>query len=257
MKTVLITGGTGGIGSNIVKFLLKTNNKVIIWAREEKKFNTLCTQLTKEELNNLTFDSIDVSDKDKVKEGTQKLDTLDILINTAGCLLPIGKTAEVDLDQFKKAVETIFLGTLHACYFTIPLLLNSSKGKIINFSGGGSAYGRENHAAYGCSKTAVVRLTENFSIEYPTLDINVIAPGMHKTPLWKEETFDKEPAQWANMNELIEFIEFLVSDQSNGITGRFLHFKEKGMETLRKAKQDPDLYKLRRVDDFKFSKLKE
>ncbi|OGJ49578.1 hypothetical protein A2335_04245 [Candidatus Peregrinibacteria bacterium RIFOXYB2_FULL_32_7] len=255
MKTVLIIGGAGGIGSFIVKFLLKKNYKVIIWGRSQEKFNILRNQFKLKEVDRIIFDTIDVSDKMRVQEGMQRIKSLDLLINMAGVVWPIGKTAEVNLEQFKTAFEINFFGTLYVCYFAIPLLLKSSQGKIINFAGGGSAYSRENHAAYGCSKTAIVRLTENLSLEYPQLDINIIAPGAHKTPMWQDETFDAKPEQWSNIDELIEFIDFLVSEESNGITGKFLHFKDNRKNMLEKIKQNSDLYTLRRIDDFNFSKI--
>ncbi|MBI5412417.1 SDR family oxidoreductase [Candidatus Peregrinibacteria bacterium] len=256
MKTALITGGAGGIGNPIVKLLSNQGFQVIIWGRDKKKFDSLYSQLSSVETDRIVFHSIDVRDPKQVKEGIQRLKALDTLINMAGVVWPIGKAADVDLEKFKMAFDINFFGTLYACVFAIPLLLKSPAGKIINFAGGGSAYARENHSAYGCSKTAIVRLTENLGLEYPQLDINTLAPGAHKTPMWNDETFDQEPKQWSDMDELIAFIDFLFSDRSKGITGKFLHFKDKIEENSKNFLQNSDLYTLRRIDDFQFFKLK-
>lgn len=252
MKTVLITGGTGGIGSQIVQFLLAKQYRVIIWGRSQTKFDTFESALDKATLEQVTFQTVDVSNHAEVELAFQKINNLDLLINAAGVVWPIGKIAEVDLAKFKASFDINFFGTLNTCHYAIPLLLKSPHGKIINFSGGGSAFARENHAAYGCSKTAVVRLTENLALEYPDIDCNVIAPGAHKTPMWNDETFDQEPKQWANMGELLEFIDFLVSETSNGITGKFLHFKDKRDNMLETIQNNSDLYTLRRIDNFQF-----
>jgi len=253
MKTVVITGGTGGIGSQIVELLLAKNYQVIIWGRSQTKFDMFKSTLNKDSSDQVAFQIVDVSNDTEVEMAFQKIDSLDLLINAAGVVWPIGKTAEIDLAKFKASFEINFFGTLHTCHYAIPLLLKSNHGKIINFSGGGSAFARENHAAYGCSKTAVVRLTENIALEYPAIDCNVIAPGAHKTPMWNDETFDQEPKQWANMDELLEFIAFLISDKANRITGRFLHFKDKRDDILN-LENNADLYTLRRIDNFQFLK---
>jgi NAD(P)-dependent dehydrogenase (short-subunit alcohol dehydrogenase family) len=220
---ILITGATGGIGREI------------------------CRGLTPHKIIALGTKDLDVSNKLQVKNFFSKIKKLDVLINCAGILGPVGKFEENDLKKWVKTVEINFLGTVYTSYFAVPLLKKSRRGKIINFAGGGSAYPRLYHSAYGSSKTAVVRFTETLAQEYPKLDVNVIAPGAYKTKIWNGETYDKEPKKWGDFNRLKKFIKFLVSEKSDGITGKFIHYMDK-WEGFKKSKLSKDVFTLRRVE---------
>lgn len=237
---IVITGATGGIGELLTKHLAEKHH-VVALARDKKK-------LIKLKGKNIKVISIDVTDKQSVKKAFQSINgKVDVLINCAGLLRPVGKLLDNDLDQWKKTIEVNLLGTVYSCYYAIPLLLKSSHGKIINFSGGGSAYPRPYHSAYASSKAAVVRFTETIAMEYPMLDINAIAPGAHKTPMWQDEKHDAEPKQWGDKNQLKSFIDYLISDKSNGISGRFIHYKD-DWKNFKSKKLSKDIYTLRRVE---------
>ena len=220
---ILITGATGGIGENLTKFLAQ-KHQIIAVGRNLQKLKKLQQQLPK----NITIQSVDVSDKNSVKKLFAEIDSLDSLINCAGVMRPVGKLLDNNLDEWKKTLEINLLGTVYTCYFALPKLMQSKFKKIINFAGGGSAYPRSYHTAYGVSKTAVVRFTETLAMEYPLINANVIAPGAYKTNMWKDETHDEEPDKWGDMGHLEKFIEYLLSSKSNGITGKFIHYKMTG-----------------------------
>lgn len=240
---ILITGATGGIGEKLTSHLVK-NNTVTALSR-----NKIALQNLKEKINstNLFTYSVDVSKSNQVQKTLSNFKRLDVIINCAGILDPVGIFLENDLAKWKKTIEVNLLGTVYTCYYGLPLLLKSRRGKIVNFSGGGGAYPRLHHSAYSTSKTAVVRFSEDLAMEYPGLDINAIAPGAHRTDMWKSETYDAEPEQWGDMNRLKEFIDFLVSGKSDGITGKFIHYKD-AWEGFEPEKLSKDIYTLRRVE---------
>lgn len=221
---IFITGSTGGIGSKITKELAKKHS-IIAPAKYE----------------------MDVSKPNEVKKFFSKISQLDAVINMAADLAPLGKFTENNLRLWGKNIDINLMGTVYVCFFAIPLLLESRRGKIINFAGGGSAYPRPFHSAYATSKAALVRFSETIAKEYPQLDINVIAPGAHNTKMWRDETYDPKPKQWADIKHLILFIEFLLSNKSDGISGKFIHYKDEW------AKFNPEISKkdkftLRRIE---------
>lgn len=256
MKHILITGGTGGIGRQLAAAFIAAGHTVTIWARNQKDFDLLVQEVSLPDA--LHFDTVDVSNVQNVASASKKITQLDVLINAAGVLWPVGLFLECSLEQIHTALKTNLLGTLNTCYTLLPLLQrtkSSSRAKIVNFSGGGAGEGRKSHMAYSVSKTGVVRLTENIAIDYPSIDVNVISPGRHNTSLWQNETFDEHPTDWGSMNQLIEFFHFLISDSSNGMTGKFISIKDdwKNPAFIEHAKQNPDFLTLRRIDDFKFT----
>jgi NAD(P)-dependent dehydrogenase (short-subunit alcohol dehydrogenase family) len=255
-KNILITGGAGGIGSHISKRLVEDGHRVIIWGTNHGNFKKLKKTITKNR-DNISFVKVNLSNKKEIKVATKKIDSLDILINAAAVLWPVKPFLESNLIEIKKSLDISMWGTIYACYFIMPILKKSSQGKIINFAGGGAAASRENHLAYSLAKTALVRFTENIYIEYPWVNINIIAPGAHKTNIWKDETFDCEPKKWGDMDRLVDFLRFLIDDKSNSISGRFINYKDdwSKKDFIRKIKNNPEFLTLRRIDDFQFTKL--
>jgi NADP-dependent 3-hydroxy acid dehydrogenase YdfG len=230
---------------------------VIIWGKNPDNFEKL-KKMIKKNMNNISFEKVDISNKKEIELAIKKIDDLDILINAAAVLWPVKPFLKSDLVEIKKSLDISMWGTIYACYFLMPLLKKSKQGKIINFGGGGAAGPRENHMAYSLAKTALVRFTENISIEYPWININIIAPGAHKTNIWKNETFEPEPKNWGNMNQLVDFFRFLVGDESNGISGKFINYKDDWNKKyfIEKMKNDSEFLTLRRIDDFQFTKIK-
>jgi len=248
MKRVLVVGGSGGIGSVLAESLAE-ENQVIVLGRNKTKLDDLVKKVGGKK--NLDVVVSDVTNCRQIEKLFGCLNELDVLINCVARLRPVGLFLDNDLGEWKKTIGVNLLGTVNCCYYALPLLLKSRRGKIINFGGGGAAYGRLGHSAYASSKTAVVRFTETLAMEYPDVDINVIAPGAYKTNMWKDEKMDKEPKKWGDMEKLKRFIGFLVSDKSDGITGKFLHYKD-NWENMDPKKLEDFMFTLRRIDDFKF-----
>ncbi|MFH1900310.1 MAG: SDR family oxidoreductase [Patescibacteria group bacterium] len=244
---ILMTGGSGGIGRELITDLIK-KNKIIVLARNKQKLSALKKIINNK---NLSVIAVDVSKNEEVEKVFKSIDKLDALINTAGVLKPVGKFLDNDLKEWKQAIDINLLGSVYCCYYAMPLLLKARRGKIINFSGGGGAYGRAFHTAYASSKTAIVRFTECLAMEYPKLNINAIAPGAYKTTLWNDETHDDEPSKWGDIEHLRKFINFLLSKDSDGITGKFLHYKD-DWKNLNGQNLKEFMFTLRRIDDYQF-----
>ncbi|MDI6778006.1 MAG: SDR family oxidoreductase [Patescibacteria group bacterium] len=256
-KNIIITGGTGGIGSNISKALVEDGHRVIIWDINPDNFEKLKNTIN-QNIDNISFKKVDIGSRKEVEAVAKKIDYLDILINAAAVLWPVKPFLESNLDEMKKSLDISMWGTIYTCYFLMSVLKKSNQGKIINFGGGGAAGPRENHLAYSLAKTALVRFTENISIEYPEININIIAPGAHKTNIWKDEKHDKEPEKWGDMEQLVDFFRFLVGNESDGISGRFINYRDdwNKKDFLEKIKSDPEFLTLRRIDDFQFTRIK-
>jgi NAD(P)-dependent dehydrogenase (short-subunit alcohol dehydrogenase family) len=158
-------------------------------------------------------------------------------------------------------------GTFFSIRAFYPLLRRAPRrAKVICFSGGGSTSPRPNFAAYGVSKTGVVRLVETLAAEWEKqpLDINAVAPGaifsrMTEQVLARgaaaagqiefERASEQSRDNTAQLGQVLGLIEFLLSSQSDGISGKLISAQWDPWEKLQELKADlnSDLYTLRRI----------
>ena len=211
MKTAIVTGGTGGIGKIIAKALHDTDFQVVLVARHGEALE----QAAKEIGENTKFFACNVTDYLSIEKFFKELPQIDVLVNCAGILGPTEPLSNSSVSDWEQVVNVNLFGTVNCCKAATSKLEQSNPGKIINVSGGGAAFARPLHSAYATSKAGVVRFTEELSQELKNTDINVIAPGAHKTKLWDKEKVDEHPSEWANPEDVVKLILFLVSEKSN------------------------------------------
>ena len=263
-KTILVTGGGIGIGRAIAEEAARQGARVIVAARHQPALEECLAGLSGQghELRVL-----DVADDVSVEKVVSSLPELDGLVNNAGIYGPIGLLGDISMVDFEEAMAINFLGTVRMTRACLPLLLASGRGKIVNMSGGGAATPVPRYSAYACSKVALVRFTENLSLEYPQLDINSVAPGFVLTRL-HEQTRAAGPEKagagfFANTEKQYEsggvapsvsaeLICFLLGAASDGLTGRFLSAPWdpwRDPAFLEQLRADPHLGTLRRIDN--------
>ncbi|MBX3170854.1 MAG: SDR family oxidoreductase [Candidatus Eremiobacteraeota bacterium] len=263
-KTILVTGASMGIGKAIAREAAYQGARVIVAARHRQPLEECLAGLSG---SGHELRQLDVADNTSVKQLVESLDQLDGLVNNAGILGPIGLLGEISLAEFEETLAINFMGAVRMIRGCLPLLLKSPRGKIVNLSGGGAATPFPRYSAYACSKVALVRLTENLAREYEQLDINIVAPGFVLTRLHEQTRAagpDKAgPGYFADTEKQTqsggvapsvpaELIRFLLSDASDGLSGRFLSapwdpWREP--EFLEKLRADPHLGTLRRIDN--------
>ena len=278
LKRIIITGGSHGIGFAIAKACASQGAEVIIAARDQNSLDESLNKIkSTSDKDHLAY-SLDVGDLEAVKGFADwiKNESLEIngLVNCAGGYGPIGKTTIIDMEDFTQAIKINFLGTVYMCSVFAPLLVSNTNKKIVNYSGGGAASPFPNYSAYATSKVAIVRFTENLSRELggDGFDINCIAPGFVITRLHQEtigaglemagtgffENTKKQIEEGGVPPEkAAELTVFLLSPDSDGITGKFLAapwdpWQEKSFQE--RLREDDDLATLRRIDNKYFYK---
>lgn len=261
MGFALISGGTSGIGLMIARHLLGEGWQVLCFSMDEGQVKEFSETLGKEHAGKATALVCDITSDDDIAALVSKLKaegtTPDLVINCAAILGPVGQFHENDFAKWQLAVDIDLTGNARLLHALIPLLLESlpqrqAEGRllprVINIGGGGAGYARLYHSAYGAAKTAMVRLTENLALEYKErIAFNIIAPGAYKTNIWKDETHDKEPAQWSDESRLFALIDYLAGPQSEGVTGRFIHI-ENDYRSFTPAISGTDRFLLRRTN---------
>jgi 2-keto-3-deoxy-L-fuconate dehydrogenase len=175
-RTALVTGGASGIGEATCRALTEAGASAIIADVDRPRAEALASQLP-----GSSALILDICDENAVKAALGKIPKLDILINNAGIGL-IGGVEETELADFQRLfrvnVEGMFLVTKYA----MPLLL-ASAGAIVNIGSVAGVVGVKKRFAYCATKGAVVAMTRQIAVDYPTqIRANCICPGTVDSP---------------------------------------------------------------------------
>ena len=275
--TIIITGGSVGIGYAIARQCVEAGATVIIVARGKNDLEKSLGQLRRLSDKDHRLYALDVGNLHAVQEFADWIRQQHIapagLVNCAGIFGPIGKTTKVDMQEFTAAVQINFLGTVYMCHGLAPRLKSGGRRKIVNCSGGGGTFPFPNYSAYATSKAAIVRFTENLALELAEdeIDVNCLAPGFVVTRL-HEQTFaagpEKAGAFFENTQKQIagggvppeksaELAAFLLSSESDGITGKYISAPWdpwQNSDFQARLRTDKDFGVLRRIDDQQFYK---
>ena len=274
MQHIIITGGAGGIGTELVKSLIDKRYYLLIIGRNEEKYHTLKSLLSNKD--NIEFFKIDISNNDFVQEfyHHQINNDLFALINMSAVQPPISKFSNCKLEEWSKNLSINLLGTANMIHgFINTIQNNNQKRKIINFSGGGATSPRPNFSAYAASKASVVNFTESLSYELRSLniDINAVSPGLINTNMIDEIinigekagrdykiALEKKNNGFDDINKIIELCNYLLSSDSDGISGKIISaiwddYKNKVF--INRLKNDSDFCSLRRVDSTNFDRI--
>jgi 3-oxoacyl-[acyl-carrier protein] reductase len=272
-KTVVVTGGSLGIGFAVAKKCVHEGATAILAARNRADLERSLDALKGISKSDHAMYAVDVSDPDAVGRFAawcgERFGVIHGLVNCAGVYGPIGKTTSVDIRRFVEAIQINFLGTVIMCRAFAPLLQSNTRKKIVNFSGGGAASPFPHYTAYATSKIAIVRFTENLALELDAdgVDINCVAPGFVITRLHDDTVAAGKNAAgeafFENTRKQIEtggvppekaadLTAFLLSPESDGITGKFISapwdpWKDESFRNL--LRSDRDFATLRRIDN--------
>lgn len=228
MKTVLITGGTRGIGKAIaIKFAQNKYNLVLNYVNDTEQAEKLKKELETEYGVSVLLIKGDISLEETVKsilsKSLEKFDSIDVLVNNAG--IAIDTTLEdKTVDNFRRILDVNLIGTFLTCKHIGGYMFNNQKGKIINITStnGIDTYYPES-MDYDASKAGVISLTKNFAQSYaPYTNVNAVACGWVNTDMnkdmdnsFKQEEIDKILLKrFAETYEIADVVYFLANEAS-------------------------------------------
>ncbi|MEO6348101.1 MAG: SDR family oxidoreductase, partial [Aquaticitalea sp.] len=214
MKTIIIVGGSKGIGKAIAQRLLPTHNIINI-SRTAPEYKH----------ENLTHYSCDI-----LNDELPKLDNADGLVYCPGSinLKPI---ARLSLDDFREDFEINVLGAVKSIQTYLEILKKGDKPSIVLFSTVAAKLGMPFHSSVAASKSAVEGLVKSLGAEMATtLRINAIAPTVTDTDLAAkllrnekmiENIMERHPLKkFLKPDEVADMAEFLLSDKAASISGQ-------------------------------------
>ena len=216
MKTIIIVGGSKGIGNALVKLLLESH-KVINISRTKP-------ELTHENLKHFSCDVI--------SEDLPNIEKVDSLVYCPGSinLKPIN---QLSIDDFKNDFEINVLGAVKVIQKYLNALKQGENTSIVLFSSVASKLGMPFHASIATAKSGVEGLVKSLGAELaPSIRINAIAPTVTSTKLASkllrnermiDNMTERHPLKkYLNPEEVAEMAIFLLSDKTVSISGQII-----------------------------------
>ncbi len=250
-RVVVITGGTGVLGSCMVEYLAEQGAKVVVLARNKETGDKLVNDILAKGQEALFLQS-DVNDKAILEQNCAdvlaKYGRVDVLINGAGGNMPgatIGpdKTIfDLDVDAFKKVVDLNLFGTVIPTMVFAKVMTEQKQGNIINISSESALRPLTRVVGYGAAKAAVTNFTKYLAIELATkygegLRVNALAPGFFISEQNRALLTNVDGSLTARGNtiishtpfgrfgdaeELLGTLHWLASDASKFVTGTMI-----------------------------------
>ena len=216
-RRIVITGGTGFLGSAIVKRFVDDGADVhVTWVMEEelKRF-TLRDRVTLHQLN--------AGDEAAVAAFYSGLPDLWASVHTVGgfAMAPVDKTSAAD---FRKMFELNALTTFLCCREAVKKMRQSpgkAGGRIVNVAARPAVVPGGGMIAYSTSKAAVASITQSLAEEVKDdgILINAVLPSIMDTPANRRSMPDADFAKWPKVEQVAEAIAFLASPRNALISG--------------------------------------
>lgn len=228
MKTVVITGGSEGLGKAVAKILVG-QYKVYILARNENKLKETAKELGCE------YKVCDVAEYRSVAsvftEIVNESESIDILINNAGLWIE-GKLEDNDIDQVRQTIDVNVNGVINGTKAVIPIMRNNKKsvGTIIQVCSQAGLYHKSERAVYNASKWAVTGFTKSIEAELASDHIRIMGfyPGKMDTGLFEKQGIKKDMSDGLDTEIAAKAIKFMVEVGDNVI------IPELGIKALRR-----------------------
>lgn len=197
-QTVLITGGSSGIGFALARLLAHAGANVWLLARRKDNLERALAELPGSAGQSHGILVGDVSDWQQVnqlmQQMKQKVGLSDLIINSAGITHP-GYIQDLSIDIFQKMISVNYLGTVNVIKAALPDLIARGSGTIVNISSVAGFIGVFGYSAYGASKYAVRGFSDVLRAELKPkgIHVSVVFPPDTDTPQLAYETPFKPP----------------------------------------------------------------
>jgi NAD(P)-dependent dehydrogenase (short-subunit alcohol dehydrogenase family) len=192
-KTVLITGGSRGLGLVLARQFADEGANIAVCARDPRELERARADLAARGARVLAF-PCDVTDRAQVRElievVTQRFGRVDVLVNNAG-VIQVGPLETMTLEDFEQAMNVHFWGPLYTTLAVLPQMRARGEGRIVNVSSIGGKISVPHLVPYSASKFALAGLSDGLRAELAKDGVVVtsVFPGLMRTGSPRNATF--------------------------------------------------------------------
>jgi len=224
-KTVLVTGGSSGIGNGIARVFRDAGAELHVTGTKPAASDY------DSDMKGMRYYQLDVGDDAAVDAFAPAFARLDVLVNSVGTVAY--KQAEFQMPGWRRVMDVNLNGVMHCCTKFRPLLAQS-KGSIVIISSMASFHATRGNPAYSASKGGLRTLTMTLAEAWAKdgIRVNAVAPGFVDTKLTKitrdnpqlyEATLQNTPLRrWGQPEEMGTVALFLASPMASYVTGAMI-----------------------------------
>lgn len=234
-QTVIVTGGTRGIGKSVAESFLRAGARVIVIYSTNEAAAAQFKQDNSEFAENIDIQKCDVAKYEEVEKFFEYIDKkyegFEVLVNNAG----IRKDAVLAMmkeSEWHDVLNVNLSGVFYMCKFAVMSLMRKRYGRIINITSPSGKYGFEGQANYAASKAGLVALTKSLSKEVArrNITVNCVSPGFIATELiqdlpqqLRDSYTDQVPLKrFGKPEEVAACVLFLASREASYVNGSTL-----------------------------------
>jgi NAD(P)-dependent dehydrogenase (short-subunit alcohol dehydrogenase family) len=250
-RTVLVTGGSRGIGLATAERMLAEGARVVIAARNRADLDSAVAKLAESAGPDHVYGvPMDVTDQESVDAAIDEVTAagsrpIHVLVNNAGPILQGAPILESADTKWMTTFDTKTMGMLRVARAVAPRLPHDGTGRIVNISGVSGRSLLPNASASGMANAAIGAMTSYLAHELAParVNVNAVSPGLFSSDAWEENARRLgEPlglsgeefmhdfqdrlrvrlGRWAAPEEVADVIVFLASDRASYVTGQLL-----------------------------------
>ena len=228
-KKILITGGSGWIGTAICDLYESKQFKLILTSSSDEKLKKLKLKYGE----NHHYYKLDLLDKENVEKTTLDISKhhkdISIIINNAG-LTKDSLLLRMKSNQWEDVIATNLSSNYYILKSLLPNMMSNKYGKVVGISSVIALTGNAGQSNYAASKSGLLGLYKSLALEFSkrNININVVSPGFISSPMTdkltenqKNEILSKIPSNRFGLpKDVANLVYFLSTDESSYITGQ-------------------------------------
>ncbi|MEP7328860.1 MAG: SDR family NAD(P)-dependent oxidoreductase [Betaproteobacteria bacterium] len=234
-RTVIVTGGSRGIGRAVVELLAHDGADVTFFYRDNAAAAQEVVAAAAAAGHAVTAKQLDIRDSAACAQAVERIadrgERIDLLVNNAGVIRdnPLAGFSDADVQD---VLDTNVTGVFNMCRAVAPFMISQRGGKIVNISSVSGEKGGRGQTNYAASKGAINALTRALAVELAPrkITVNAVAPGVIDTEMSapvREMAGDEVRARillkrFGKPEDIAYAVWFLASDYANYVTGQVL-----------------------------------
>lgn len=232
-QVIAITGAGSGIGRTLAKTLASYGATILLMGRTVEKLEAVYDEIEKQGHPQAAIFPIDFAEADdaqykNIKEAIEaEFGRLDGLIHNAAELGERTSIASYSIKTWEKLMQVNVTAPFALSKYCLPLLQNSESASIIFTGSSVGLKGRAYWGAYAASKAAIENLMQTLAdelVDTSSIRVNSINPGATRTDMRAQAFPAEDPATVKSIEELMPLYLYLLSDESEKITGQQFSF---------------------------------